>query len=66
MSDQVNSESTWGPCESASRDKRLAQPYPRRRTSLSGSGGSLTRQLPDGVMTSKSKGVVRLRGFLIA
>ena len=26
-SDQMNSESTWGPCESASRDKRLAQPY---------------------------------------
>ena len=26
-SDQMNSESTWGPCEPASRDKRLAQPY---------------------------------------
>ena len=26
-SDQMNSESTWGPCEPASRDKRPAQPY---------------------------------------
>ena len=27
VSDQMNCESTWGPCESAGRDKRLAQPY---------------------------------------
>ena len=23
----MNAESTWGPCESTGRDKRLAQPY---------------------------------------
>ena len=27
VSDQMNSEPTWGPCESADKDKRLAQPY---------------------------------------
>ena len=27
MSDHMHSESTWGPCESASKDKRSAQPY---------------------------------------
>ena len=27
VSDQMNSESTWGPCEPAVKDKRLAQPY---------------------------------------
>ena len=27
VSDQVTSKSTWGPCEPAVRDKRLAQPY---------------------------------------
>ena len=27
MSDQVKGESTWGPCESADKDRRLAQPY---------------------------------------
>ena len=47
-SDHVHSESTWGPYESAHRDKRAAQPY-RLQTANRGEANG-----PDGRVTSDS------------
>ena len=59
-SDYVHSESTWGPYESAQRDKRTAQPY-RVQKADRGEG-----QCPDGLVISDNRsrttGVVLLSG----
>ena len=61
MSDQMNSESTWGPCESAGRDKRLAQPY--RLQQANRSDGEVVANGPDGLAISDNRS--RINGVVV-
>ena len=59
-SDKVQSESTWGPLESASRDKRAAQPYRLQKSNKSDGqwsrwAGDIRRSQPDQWSDSSSK-----------